>query len=638
MKFIKLKLENFRGIKDLEINFDSKNTDIFGANGTGKTTVANAISWLLTDQPVTGEKDFSPKTEGTHNLNHIAEMTVRTENGEMILAKDFHEVWKKKRGSKTPEFSGHVTDYFVNGVPTKKKDYDTTVETICGGDTKNVLMLFHVGYFAEDMKMEDRRKVLFDVCGEMTDDDVIKAAGLERLNDILTIPGTTNGQKYSTEDYMAICKNRRKEINKKLDEIPARIDELTKTIPEEEEQDHTSEIQDLEKKKQDILSTPVENKTAALKAALAGLRAEKEADKEIYLKEANKGNTAMLEDIRQLQTALADTEGKKTAANNELKQTIDAIEKTQKKRQDLLKEFEELKAKKWDPSQEMCPTCGQSLPIDKVNELRHRFLEKLANEKERINEAGKECSKDKLAELEVRQADIKKSIKDYDESIQSLQLHIETANANLKTPEPFETTEKYKEVAARISELQQKLQQEVIPQKDPELERIEARLKELRTEEAANAAAEKTRQRIAELETEKKDLGTELDKVDCHIAAIEEFYRQKVAMVTQKIDSEFESIKFLLFKEQINGGLKEVCEPMIPDKDGNLVEYKSANTAAQVNAGLEIIKVLSDHYGIYLPVILDRAESVTKPLEMPRHQIIKLAVDADKKELTIKGE
>ena len=165
-------------------------------------------------------------------------------------------------------------------------------------------MLTRVGYFAEEMKMEARRQVLFDVCGEMTDDDVIKAAGLERLNDILIIPGTTD-QRYSTEEYMAIAKNRRREINKKLDEIPARIDELTKTLPENEAQDHTAEIAALEQQKQEILSLPVENKTAALKAAIAGLRAGMESDKETYFKEANKGNTATLERIRQLQTVMA---------------------------------------------------------------------------------------------------------------------------------------------------------------------------------------------------------------------------------------------------------------------------------------------------------------------------------------------
>jgi len=632
----RLHLENFRGIKELDINLESPVINISGKNGSGKTTVANAISWLLTDQPITGEKDFTPKTEGTHNLNHIAEMTVGTLDGDKTLKKDFHEVWKKKRGSKNPEFAGHETDYYVNGVPVKKKDYEALMETICGGDLKDIIMLTRVGFFAEDMKMESRRKVLFDVCGEMTDADVIKAAGLERLNDFLLIPGTTD-QRYSTEEYMAILKSRRKDINKKLDELPARIDELTKTLPEEEAQDHTSEIKELEQKKQDILSLPAENKTAALKAAIAGVRAGMESDREIYLKEANKGNAATLERIRNLQTALADAESKKAAANTEHKQTLDDIAKTKKKREELLAEFEELKTKKWDASQEACPTCGQTLPIDKVNELRHRFLEKLAKEKERINEAGKECSKDKLAELEARQAKIENDIKDHTESIESLQLHIETAKAKLTTPEPFEQTDRFKEAAAKIADLEQKLQQEVIPDKNPELDEIEAKLKELRTAEAASTAAEKTRQRIAELETEKKDLGTELDKVDCHIAAIEEFYRQKVAMVTEKIDSEFETVRFLLFKEQINGGLKEVCEPMIPGKDG-LVEYKSANTAAQANAGLEIIKVLSDHYGIYLPVILDRAESVTTPIKMPRHQLIKLTVDAEYNELNVKEE
>ena len=383
--------------------------------------------------------------------------------------------------------------------------------------------------------------------------------------------------------------------------------------------------------KQAILSTPADNKTAALRAAVAGYRAEIEKGREIYLKEANDENRGILERIRDVQSKISEAEKTKSDALCNLNTISVAITTMEQKHcePDIITLVKE----------EMCPTCGQSLPADMVNDLRHKFLDKLGKEKERINEAGKECSKERIANIMQEKAKWEAAIRENDAALAQLRATYESENAQLKTPLPYEETDKYKEAAAKIAELEAQLTDETAaPKENPELKEINEKLNELLRQEATANAAKATKKRIDDLETEKQELGAELDKTDAGIAMVENFYRQKVALVTNKIDSEFESIKFLLFKEQINGGLKEVCEPMIPDKDGNLVEYKSANTAAQVNAGLEIIKVLSAHYGVYLPVILDRAESVTTPIEMPRHQIIKLKVDGLADKLTITKE
>ena len=76
MKIAKMHLENFRGIKSLNLELMGKDAAIYGANGTGKTTIANAIIWALLDVPATGEKDFNPKSTGTHDLQHSVELTV----------------------------------------------------------------------------------------------------------------------------------------------------------------------------------------------------------------------------------------------------------------------------------------------------------------------------------------------------------------------------------------------------------------------------------------------------------------------------------------------------------------------------------------------------------------------------------
>lgn len=100
-------------------------------------------------------------------------------------------------------------------------------------------------------------------------------------------------------------------------------------------------------------------------------------------------------------------------------------------------------------------------------------------------------------------------------------------------------------------------------------------------------------------------------------------------MLDERINSRFKTLKFKLFHEQQNGGIQEVCKVLIPCESG-LVDYEKANNAARINAGLEIIAALSEHYGISLPVFVDNAESVTA-LDSIDNQVIRLVVsEADK--------
>lgn len=126
MKIIDMKLTNFQGIGSLDISLDGKSASIFGDNGTGKTTVFNAITWLLFDKPSTGAKNWSPKTRGAdgekHNLEHSVTATFVLQDGSRVtLGKTLREVYKKKRGSTSAEYSGNTVDYFLDGVPVKER-------------------------------------------------------------------------------------------------------------------------------------------------------------------------------------------------------------------------------------------------------------------------------------------------------------------------------------------------------------------------------------------------------------------------------------------------------------------------------------------------------------------------------------
>ena len=168
MKLLRIKLENFQGIRNLEINLAGRNASIYGGNGTGKTTVYNALTWLLFDKASTEDKGFTPKTIGPdgdlHNLEHSAEAMFETEEGRQLsLKKTFKEVYKKKRGSAREEFSGHTVDYEIDGVPAKEKEYNACITELCGGDTEKAKILTMPEYFPEQLPWEKRRQILLEI-------------------------------------------------------------------------------------------------------------------------------------------------------------------------------------------------------------------------------------------------------------------------------------------------------------------------------------------------------------------------------------------------------------------------------------------------------------------------------------------
>ena len=138
-------------------------------------------------------------------------------------------------------------------------------------------------------------------------------------------------------------------------------------------------------------------------------------------------------------------------------------------------------------------------------------------------------------------------------------------------------------------------------------------------------ASEDSRKRVGELKQELKHTAEQMEYIEHGLHLCEEFIRTKARMVTDSINAHFRYVRFVLFRNQINGGLREICEPTAQNKAGEWVEYRSVNYAAQINAKLDIVSALGRHYGVRLPVIMDQGESVSEPLAV-EEQLIRLIV------------
>ena len=227
IKLLKLSLKNFKGIKELVINFAGRNTNIYGKNATGKTTIFDAFKWLFFDKDSNDKKDFNIKTldkdnNPIHFLEHEVEATLLIDNSEVIFKKVLEEKWVKKRGQEQQEFSGHETSYWIDEVPIKKKDYEEKINNIIPESLFKLIT--DPLFFNNQMSWKERRELLVNISGsDLTDETILDS-------DIKYSTLKENLQGRSIDDYKKVVSSKIKELNDEKEKIPVRIDELTNTL------------------------------------------------------------------------------------------------------------------------------------------------------------------------------------------------------------------------------------------------------------------------------------------------------------------------------------------------------------------------------------------------------------------------
>lgn len=650
MKLLELKLKNFKGVKSLELKAGGENLKIFGDNATGKTTIYDSFLWLLFDKDSQNKSDFAIKTldkggNPISKLDHEVEGAFSVDGDEIVLRKVYREKWVKPRGKVEQEFGGHETDYFVDGVPVKKNEYTKKVAEIA--PEEQFKLLTSPTYFNEQMHWQDRRKVLLEVCGDVTDEDVIKANG--ELAGLPKILG-----KHSLDDYKKIIASRRAEINKELDRVPIRIDEVHQGLPDISAIENPDAIElDLEKlakakaeKEAELAALLSGSNQGEIKQKIAELEAELLSIETAYKREHAKKVGEIEDKIKGCQDVIRDVQYKISTKKAALESSGKAVETLEKSIADLRDKWHEVNGQELELCvDESCPTCGQGLPADKVQEARDKataeFNVNKAQKLADINSAGK-SAKQELEKVTVKMADLEKEIAELESS---LGLHAEANagfNADLDkvkaTFEDYKEQADYKKLLTEKAKLQKALagDQEGI---EPEAERIEAEIKTLKDAEAAINEAKANlvlhkqgEKRMRELEAQQNVLATEFERLEQELYLIELFIRTKVNLLTERINSKFKFARFKLFEEQVNGGIAEVCEVTY-----NGVPYSGGlNNAMRINIGLDIINTLAEHYGFEPPVFIDNAEAVTDLIPV-EGQLISLIVSEKDKTLRVEG-
>lgn len=219
-----LTLDNFKCHSHLKLEPMGKPLSLFGDNGTGKTSVYDAFVWLLygKDSLGTGEKNFDVKPLDGWGFvkDRLAITAVEAEltvDGEpLTLRRTFQEKWRKHRGTAEAVNEGNRSEYYVNGIAVKKLAYDAYVKELISEDQFRLLTC--VTCFAGSLKWQDRRALLFDLAGAMTDREIM--AQSPDFADLAAEVG-----KKDLSAYRDKLTRKKRELAGKREDIPARLSE-----------------------------------------------------------------------------------------------------------------------------------------------------------------------------------------------------------------------------------------------------------------------------------------------------------------------------------------------------------------------------------------------------------------------------
>ena len=644
IKLQKLTLTNFKCHKSLVVEFDGQNASIYGDNATGKTSLYDGFLWCLFGKDSAGNSDkvadIKPLNERGEVADHEAitevEAVLSVDGDTKTLHRSLQEVWTTKRGREESTYDGNVSSYAINGVPMKANAYATAVEEMVGSE-ELFLLLTRVNYFPSIMPWQKRREILFDITG-ICEDRVIMETD-DKFAPVLEAMG-----KGTPEDLKKKLAAEKKALLVTKNTTPARISENQKIIDALAETDFdlvAREKADLEEMviglETNLLA--IQNNSAIQEAELKRREVTiqiKNLDEENRLYRQGQERAAKTVDVVGLQAGLKRWESRLQTAIARVKFQRSEVERYQGRIATERQNWIEKNAIEF--TGDSCPTCGQTLPAAILEAEKTKWEKAKAAVLESI-QRNAELDKKALVTAQANlEAAIEECVEIENEIARRKDELAEAEKAEAATPVIMDMPD-YTEKKAVLLSFLADAEEYLASLKDnsaAEESKIKVKIRECRDDIAAlgktlgeKAALEYAVRRMDELREEAAKAAEKLRSVESILFLLEDYARYKTSFVEESVNSMFRLAQFRLFREQANGGVEDRCDVTV---DG--VPYVGLNNGMRINVGLDIVNTLSRHFGVYVPLWIDNAESVTN-LETSDTQVIRLVVSENDKEVRV---
>lgn len=648
-----LTLTNWRGERSRTTNFDPISTTIAGGNGLGKSRHFDAFMWLLFGKDSQDRKDFNVKSivDGQPLMKTECEVVgVLDVDGEKItLRRAFVEEWVKPRGQVEQVFKGNKTECYWNDTPVSVTEYQKRVNAII--DDSVFKMVTNPLFFAS-MPWKNQREQLFQLAGTVTDHEIASSnPEFSALLDKISGKGLS--------DFKRELSLRKKRLKADLDEIQPRIDQTQKLMPE------TIDFSTLEEElagiEADIATTDkaISDETERVRLQYEAVQkrqgeintlktqrqqvvfdAQSKAREEAFNANANR---------RETEAKVKDVERNSESLKREVQSYEDEKARLEKDITNLVSKSDALR-EEWYKENETtyngetkCSCCGQELPDAMKAEALEHFNKHKQSRLDEITSKGKgykeqiEILNSRIQKLEV---DLVASIDKYNASkaeLELLQKEFESLSEVKQAEVNPENIKEYTDLTKQIADLEATLEEGAGKVDTSEYQARKKELSSKRDEVKAKLAnrerIEQFKKQIADLEAKGKDIAQQIANIEREEYTVQQFTKAKIDECEKRINGLFTIVTFRLFEYTIEDAKREnPIETCVPLVDG--VPFTVANTASQVNAGLDIINALTSFYGVKAPIFIDNRESVNEIIPT-QSQVINLVV-TDDKQLVIK--
>jgi DNA repair exonuclease SbcCD ATPase subunit len=625
-------IENFKGIKRLEVAMGGVNTEIIAENGVGKTTVYDAFLWALFGKDSTGRSDFGIRPLDRFNnvikgLVTVVEAVIQADGDTHIFRKELHEKIVKK------QLKGYTSVCSVDGVPKLQKEYNAFVDALV--TEERFKLLTDVNYFCGILHWADRRKVLLELAGETE-----KPQGYSEL--------LANAGNLSLGDYKKKITDEKKGYAKEREGINPRIDELLRGL--EQPEGGLESIENQRKRIESDISTLKMNFGTFLKSEKK--RQELINRKNLLSVELNKRELDLLNDPARTK-ALADEKAEITAKLSGMGNAIiehegklknaqaekDTLTNQRKLKQTALEDIrKEYTLVETEPSPDTCYACKQALPEamkEKVEADRKAKLVEITAMGNEVNTQVEgltaEIEKVETSIIELQKAVAKSKASLEDERITAHQRfeEIDRAIKDLPPIEP-EGDEVYFKLQLELNDVEAEIGEPVteqLEQIDSELTKAQGELKDVNDLLAQADRMAKDRARVQELTAREKELAQLIADIDKMLCDIRDYKRAEAEIITEKVNGLFRHVTFKMFEQRLSEDAedKPMCEAVYKG-----VPYAEMSFGQRIFCGVDIINTLSEYYGVSVPMFLDHAESITLPIETKAQTIELRAVEGVK--------
>lgn len=636
-----LKIENFRGINELEINFKDGINEIYGDNGVGKTTILDSITWVLFGKNLADKKSgftISPIIDGVER-NDLETKVKLIINNNFIVVRS----WKDKKTSLQCGFIENDKENLVSMTQTEFKK--VLSEKFI--DEEEFKALSNINYIPS-LKWQDLKEFIFSLIGEIKDEEVLLNGSFENVEMLI--------RNFGIEKATEQIKTTEKELNENIKtleiEVKNTINLKVKYVADNEE----NETLKLRKEELENKITSIKEKQEKNQQLIYeyNLQKEKQFERELKLKDtiqtkenneekiknyeelykANSYNADLIRqrDLNEKQLEIESVEKELKNIDSQIEINKVDLEKTEDAAQHYI--MQEVKVEN-----ETCSACGQKLPEDKIKETLDNLKKQYA---------------DKIEDYKIQISDIKNKLDDLENSKKELlnkQKELIKEKQNIKTKEydEVEETEKQKEIRVKKEELE--IENKELIQKieemnnfiskntieSPKLEDIEfvdiytQELNEINNKLATTITLEKLEDDIKSKEEELESARNSKKLNYTKMQEIIAFNNAKAELLKQRVRKYFKLVEFVTSETTNDGNLIETFKLAY-----NGITYEDLNQSMKILLCLDLLVGIQRIKDKHICILIDNGEQITRLPKLESQLIVTYVKKQEIKKVEVK--